>query len=229
MSLLIEVLVYRQRNRDPAMNRLLQSRNLSSESVVVLLDVLGELVPSRRRRPTLCSTWTYSAGWQVSSPFPKTNLDFSEQQQQCSTLPRRRQRILGFKQGWGVLTCWMEDQTGTEKGSKFLGGTEPQKKAAGSPEPSTLPNQAAQALQLPLLLQWVWEEEVKPEETWIPLRIWNDETLDAWTRKYDEKEAEWWCRSLLSSNWKRPLPRKWLASAMIQKHSFLVPGQPDRL
>ena len=49
----------------------------------------------------------------------------------------------------------MEDQTGTEKGSKFLGGTEPQKKAAGSPEPSTLPNQAAQALQLPLLLQWV--------------------------------------------------------------------------
>ena len=36
----------------------------------------------------------------------------------------------------------MEDQTGTEKGSRFLGGTEPQKKVAGSPEPSTLPNQA---------------------------------------------------------------------------------------
>ena len=42
MSLLIEVLICRQRNRDPEMNRLLQSGMLSSESVVVLLDVLGE-------------------------------------------------------------------------------------------------------------------------------------------------------------------------------------------
>ena len=42
MSLLIEVLIYRQRNRDLAMNRLLQSGILSSESAVVLLDVLGE-------------------------------------------------------------------------------------------------------------------------------------------------------------------------------------------
>ena len=147
-------------------------------------------------------------------------------------LPKDKSRLLGaaatmfhasqketkdsrIQAGLGSSHCWMGDQTGTKKGSRFLGGTEPQKKAAGSPEPSTLPNQAAQALQLPLLLQRAWEEEVKPEETWLTLRIWNDETLDAWTRKYDEKEAEWWCRSLLSSNWKRPLTRKWLASAMI--------------
>ena len=105
MSLLVEVLICRQRNRDLQVNRLLQSGMLSSESVVVLLDVLGEWVPSGRPRPTLCSTWPYCAVQHASSPFPKTNQDFSEQQQQCPTLPKRRRRILGFKQGWGVLTA----------------------------------------------------------------------------------------------------------------------------
>lgn len=46
----------------------------------------------------------------------------------------------------------MEDQTGAEKGSRFPGGSEPQRKAAGLPERGILPNQVAQALQLPLLL-----------------------------------------------------------------------------
>lgn len=141
------------------------SQGSLSYSVMVLLDLLGQVSTSRSPRPKFPLYMEIFPMW-------KMNLNLQEQGQQHSLFPRTRRILDSSGLSYSLTVAWQN----REIWSLAVGRWEEHclgRETARLPYRSTLPNM----LQSPclacwlVLLQQMWEQELKPGATWSAPRI----------------------------------------------------------